>query len=250
MPARSMIFFLYLMIDKCFNLTYRYTDMIMGLRGHNAKHYCNYCNICGCSNCKHIYCPLQSPKNLASSSGPKRNYSANDLPLRSHKDDYETAVYLSNHADLEFSQSTGIKYFTLFWNLPSLEWPWYDFLMLAKKNYVVLTDFFRSYPIDNMHLFYLNITPQMCRHWQWLFFYSNDDDSSSNQYTMGSISCREKYSISPQYWKKIDSDLARSANLLPGPLGEQVRLVKDLKKATIENLGEFTFSYFVKSTIT
>lgn len=54
MPARGMIFFSYLLIDKCFNLTYRYTDMIMGLRGHNAKHYCNYCNIRGYSNGKHI----------------------------------------------------------------------------------------------------------------------------------------------------------------------------------------------------
>lgn len=99
-----------------------------------------------------------------------------------------------------------------------------------------------------MHLFYLNITPQMCRHWQGFFSYSNGDDGSSNEYTMGSISSREKYSISPQYWKEIDEDLARSAKLLPGLLGEQVRSVKDVKKAA--QLGSFTFSYSAERTFT
>lgn len=103
--------------------------MIMGLRGHNAKHYCNYCNIRGYSNGKHMYCPLRSPKDL-SSGHDERNYLAHKLPLRSHNEDYESAVYLRNHPDLEFSRSTGIKEYTLFWNLPSLEWPWYN-----KKNF-------------------------------------------------------------------------------------------------------------------
>lgn len=102
--------------------------MIMGLRGHNAKHYCNYCDIRGYSNGKHIYCPLRSPKNV-STGHDEGNYLAHKLSLRSHNEDYESAVYLRDHPDLDFSRSTGIKNFTLFWNLPSLEWPWYDFFV-------------------------------------------------------------------------------------------------------------------------
>ena len=101
--------------------------MIMGLRGYNAKHYCNYCNIRGYFNGKHIYCPLQSPQDISESAIPHsntRNYVASQLPLRSHQEDYENAVYLRNHNDLEFSRSTGIKGCSLFWNLESLNWPW------------------------------------------------------------------------------------------------------------------------------
>lgn len=136
--------------------------MIMGLRGHNAKHYCNYCNICGYSNGKHIYCPLQSPKNLASSLGPKQNYSACNLPLRSHDDDYETAVYLHNHADLEFSQSTGIKDFTLLWNLLSLEWPWYDFFKACLKKYVMLTALFLGHTPLIICIYFISILHLKC----------------------------------------------------------------------------------------
>lgn len=56
----------------------------MGLRGHNAKHYCNYCNIRGYFNGKHIYFPLQSLKDISESALPSnnmRNYVASQLPL-------------------------------------------------------------------------------------------------------------------------------------------------------------------------
>ncbi len=99
--------------------------MIMGLRGHNAKHYCNYCNIRGCSNGKHIYCPLQSPKDIFGTSNNSRNYVAQHLPLRSHQEDHENAIYLKNHHDPAFSKSTGVKGYSIFWNLESLSWPWY-----------------------------------------------------------------------------------------------------------------------------
>lgn len=99
--------------------------MIMGLRGHNTKPYCNYCNIRGCSNGKHIYCPLQSPRDISDTSNNSRNYVASELPLRSHQEDNANAMYLCDHNDLEFIRSTGIKKYSLFWDLQSLNWPWY-----------------------------------------------------------------------------------------------------------------------------
>lgn len=48
---------------------------------------------------------------------------------------------------------------------------------------------------------------------------------------MDMFSRPEKYCILQKSWKEIDEDLARSAKLLPKPLGEQVRFIKDIKKA-------------------
>lgn len=116
--------------------------MIMGLRGHNAKHYCNYCNIRGHSNGKHTYCPLQSPKDHSEASATYdtgRNYLAHKLPVRLHQEDHENALYLQNHPDLEFSRSTGIKEYSVFWKLPSLQWPWYISVLLFLKAPGVIT---------------------------------------------------------------------------------------------------------------
>lgn len=103
------------------NLTYRYTDLIMGFREYNIKHYYIYYNICRYLNGNHIYCFLQSPINFVFSLGPKQKYLACNFSLQSHKDDYETAVYHCNYANLYFNQSMGIKDFTFFWNLPSIK---------------------------------------------------------------------------------------------------------------------------------
>lgn len=102
--------------------------MIMELRGYNTKHYCIYYDIRGYFNGKHIYCPLQSAKDISESTlpfGNTRNYVASQLPLRSHQEDYENAVYLRNYKDLEFNRITGIKGYNLFWNLESLNWQCY-----------------------------------------------------------------------------------------------------------------------------
>lgn len=82
-----------------------------------------------------------------------------------------------------------------------------------------------------MHLFYLNITPQILHHWQGFFLYDGGNYDSSDESPIDTFSRPEKYCISQKSWKEIDEDLARSAKLLPGPLGEQVRSIKDLKKA-------------------
>lgn len=81
-----------------------------------------------------------------------------------------------------------------------------------------------------MHLFYLNIAHQMYDHWQGLCQFTNDDLSSLEDINHVASS-KEKYSISQQEWKNIQEGLIRSAKLFPSTLGEQVRSLKDLKKA-------------------
>lgn len=82
-----------------------------------------------------------------------------------------------------------------------------------------------------MHLFYFNITPQLLHHWQGLFPYDDDNYDSSDDSPIVIFSHPEKYCIPQKLWKKIDEDLVKSAKLLPEPVGEQVRSIKDLKKA-------------------
>ena len=82
-----------------------------------------------------------------------------------------------------------------------------------------------------MHLFYLNITPQLLHHWQGLFSYDDDNYDSLDESPIDIFSHPEKYCILQKSWKEIDEDLARSAKLLPEPVGEQVRSIQDLKKA-------------------
>ena len=63
---------------------------LMGLTGHNSYKGCRYCNIKGLY-LNHIYYPTTSPIGFNS-----RNYDANNLPLRSHKE-YEKMIQNLKH---------------------------------------------------------------------------------------------------------------------------------------------------------
>lgn len=70
----------------------------------------------------------------------------------------------------------------------------------------------------------------MLHHWQGLFPYDGGNYDSSDESPIDILDHPEKYYIPQKSWKEIDKDLARSANL-PELLGEQLRSIKDLKKA-------------------
>ena len=181
-------------------------DTVMGLAGYNSRHYCNYYNARGCSGASradrtgtvkrtpgpqaaenqdgdledadadyaicpdalplgpsavaragnsHIYCPLTPPVNVQRDDD-WRDYKPDELPLREHQQDKEAAQFARDPANTNaqlraLTRLTGIKSYSSLWELPSILWPW-------------------SFPLDNMHLFFLNIAPHMRDHWRGNFF--------------------------------------------------------------------------------
>jgi len=125
-------------------------DMVMGLSGHSARHYCNYCSARGIYShqFRHMYTPLTAPTNTPVDPD-WRTYNPNALPIRDHDRSKLYAHHVEETGDTEVIQRTGVKGYIPFWDLPSIIFPW-------------------SYGIDSMHLFYLNIAHYMRDHWAGL----------------------------------------------------------------------------------
>lgn len=92
----------------------------MGLKGHNAKYYCNYYNIRRCSNETHIYYSLYSSRDISDLFNNSQNYIAQYLPIPSHQENHKNTIYLQNYYNLTFSKNIEIKTYNIFWNLESL----------------------------------------------------------------------------------------------------------------------------------
>ena len=111
-------------------------DVLMGLAGYNARHYCNYCQ---CSargiyseQTGHMYCPLSPP---ATRNPDWRTHDPLDLPLRDHTDSERRADHVEQTGDEVTTRMTGIAHRTILWDLGSIIFPW-------------------SCGLDAMHLFY------------------------------------------------------------------------------------------------
>lgn len=176
-------------------------DMLMGLSGHSARHYCNYCSVRGIYSrrFRHMYAPLSAPTSVA----PEpdwRSYNPTALPIRDHDKSKIYARHVEDTGDAEVIQKTGIKGFTPFWDLPSIIFPW-------------------SYAIDSMHLFYLNIAHYMRDHWAGMTTPSITPDG-----------VEEPYCISQADWQDIDTDIDRM--IFPVAFGDKPRSIFTMRKAS------------------
>jgi hypothetical protein len=202
-------------------------DSLMGLAGYNSRHYCNYCNIRGCSGAsegshpgKHMYCPLVPPKDVPTRPDWK-TYESDALPYRDSSKDRKVASKLacSNREEESMSatmrkattNSTGIKSFTVLWELPSIIWPW-------------------SFPLDNMHLFFLNIASHMRDHWRGHFFpweraLAGSAKSATNKFK----DSKEEYCLSPKTWEELNNELNNI--IFPTAFGDAMRGVYEMRTA-------------------
>lgn len=173
-------------------------DMLMGLSGHSARHYCNYCEARGIysSHFRHMYAPVTPPN---PSDPDWRRYDPNGLPIRNHHKSKEYAAHVEATEDTEIIQGTGIKSYTPFWDLPSVIFPW-------------------SYSIDSMHLFYMNIAQYMRDHWA-----NNFSPRLDNQ--------DEAYHISAADWTDIDNSIDSNDMAFPLAFGNRPRSIFAIRKA-------------------
>ncbi|KAA8910087.1 hypothetical protein FN846DRAFT_1007097 [Sphaerosporella brunnea] len=184
----------------------------------------------------HMYCPLKPPYDV-----PRhpdwRDYNPSNLRPRVHREEEQTASYFVNTVDstdgsaaenlpdesfhrdsrlskVQLSQithATGIQKRSSLWDLPSLIWPW-------------------SFPIDSMHLFYLNVVPNMRDHWQGNFFSWERQPGAFKTAQQATFKpSGEPYCIAPEEWKRIDQDI--KSMIHPAVFGDRIRGVQEFRKA-------------------
>jgi hypothetical protein len=202
-------------------------DSLMGLAGYNSRHFCNYCTARGCTASseasaggggKHMYCPLVPPQDVPQAPD-WLSYDPAALSMRNEADDRSAAEkfhhrlpahqQMSQPLQTATTRATGIKSYSVLWELSSIVWPW-------------------SFPIDNMHLFFLNIASYMRDHWRGNFFSwerSGNGKTSASKFK----NSEEQYCLSPETWKAMDQDLR--GMVFPTAFGDQMRGVYELRKA-------------------
>jgi hypothetical protein len=161
---------------------------------------------------KHMYCPLVPPTDVTQL--PDWHiYDGDNLPLRDRTQDRETADFYMTDLNMSKSQrdriaqASGIKSRSCFWDLPSILWPW-------------------SFPIDNMHLFFLNIASYMRGHWQGNFFpWERSSGAKKTKFKQST----EDYNVPPSIWTEIDKEIPEM--IFPTAFGDRIRGVAEFRKA-------------------
>lgn len=178
-------------------------DKLMGVRGYNSNHHCSYCAMTGVSSHIHVYAPLSPP--IYNVPADKQayidsctNYRTGNLfqmwqTQRAH-DDMRAAAELA-----EAPFDTRHRTPSPLWRLDSMVWPY-------------------CFPVDAMHLFYLNVANRMKEHWAGCFFKSAVVDEQL-----------EGYYLTERTWRDIDEDIARMNT--PTCFGDKFRCMKDIHKA-------------------
>ena len=159
----------------------------------------------------HIYCPLTPPTDVPRDND-WRDYYPDELPLREHQKDKEAAQFVRDPANSNaqlraLTRLTGIKTYSSLWELPSILWPW-------------------SFPLDNMHLFFLNIAPHMRDHWRGNFFPWERTAGAKKAKFKNS---GEQYCIPPEIWRKMNEDIKHMVH--PTAFGNAIRGVEEFRKA-------------------
>jgi len=143
-----------------------------------------------------MYAPITAPRGA----DPNwRTYDPFALPKREHQMSKMYARHVEDTGDAEVIAKTGVKGYTLLWELPSVVFPW-------------------SYGIDAMHLFYLNIAQYMRDHWANNFTPAITNDGED-----------EAYHICRQDWDDIDEDIERM--VFPTAFGDKPRSIFTVRKA-------------------
>jgi hypothetical protein len=192
----------------------------------------------------HVYCPLEPPKDVPHNPD-WRDYNPRDLQLRSHSGDMTTAEYFRRDGcdDLspvqlkEITDATGIKAWSTLRDLPSIRWPWYVTWFLIslpayplRRKLTLISDDLRSFPIDSMHLFYLNIVPNMRDHWQGNFFPWEKQPGAFGTAQQTKVKpSGEPYCIRVDNWMHINNDISLMVH--PTAFGDRIRGIADFRKA-------------------
>jgi hypothetical protein len=211
---------------------------------------------------KHMYCPLNPPSDVPRDAD-WCDYDPEHLQLRTHSKDEQTAGYFNCPMDTvdertshnisdgqvddqlqpqqtqaqlhEITNATGIQRRSVLWDLPSLLWPWYVLSLLLHFYGLnpysdVLCAGCRSFPIDSMHLFYLNVVPNMRDHWQGNFFPWERQPGAFGTAQQTKVKpSGELYCIPQSEWDRIDADI--KSLIHPTAFGDRIRCVADFRKA-------------------
>lgn len=158
--------------------------------GHNGRYPCRFCLILAIRGLTsgggtHLYCPLHRAE------GP--SVDPLSLPIRTHQDCLRTGLDVL-HAPSENARSNlatmyGIKGVSLLARLPSVSIP-------------------ASFPIDIMHLVWINLIPQLIHLWTGDF----------NELGSGT----EKYLFAPTVWMSLGKTVASSGSTIPSSFGCRV----------------------------
>lgn len=207
-------------------------DELMGMAGFSSYQYCNYCDIRGVFK-GHVYCPLTPPMDstadekaqaefveyplrpLLRGSKRKRGVRNGDIHTRTHAE-------MKNYAGLadklkrsrpkkESIHFMGMKRTSIFFELTSILFPW-------------------SFPLDSMHLFFLNVAKRLKTHWHGNYFKWETDATANAKNNRGrSTTTKDRYNIPNDVWKDIDADMAKLK--YPTSFGDRIRGVFDFNKA-------------------
>jgi hypothetical protein len=192
----------------------------------------------------HVYCPLKPPKDVPHNSD-WRDYNPQELQLRSHPGDTKIAGYfrrdgcddLSSVQLKEITDATGIKAWSTLHDLPSIRWPWYVTALVVSlsayplcRKLTLIFNNVRSFPIDSMHLFYLNVVPNMRDHWQGNFFPWEKQPGAFGTAQKTKVKpSGEPYCISADDWNHINNDITLMIH--PTAFGDRIRGIADFRKA-------------------
>ena len=199
---------------------------LLGLKGHNAKCHCRYCLIEGISkgfgNGSAQYFPLQFPNHrpLYSNHGPgtlekkarsEMHYNVEDVmnpeshlarTFQNMKDSYLLLKQMKADSNISaaeveyYSKSTGINGQTILTQLPTMIYP-------------------QCFPLDVMHLIFLNVFKRMYSHWSGSFFKTNIGIRDEQP--------KQDYEIPESTWINIGKEMESNRNSLPLSFGSYTR---------------------------
>ncbi|KEP49798.1 transposase family Tnp2 protein [Rhizoctonia solani 123E] len=158
--------------------------------GHNGRYPCRFCLMSAVQGATagggtHLYCPLHR------TSAPF--FDPFNLPLRTHEDSIQKGFQVleasSSNAQSKLATATGIKGVSALARLPSISIP-------------------SSFPIDVMHMIFINLIPQMVDLWTNSF--NGLDDG------------KEDYSIDPVLFKALGEIIENSGCTIPAAYGCRV----------------------------
>ncbi|KAF8594006.1 hypothetical protein BDV93DRAFT_400329, partial [Ceratobasidium sp. AG-I] len=155
--------------------------------GHNGRYPCRFCLILAIQGAttkggSHLYCPLHRQE--------APFFRALSLPLRTHDATLKAGLQVlqapSENARTTLATESGVKGVSLLARLPSVSIP-------------------ASFPIDIMHMVWINLVPQLVKLWTGEF--NGLDDGS------------ESYMLHPTVWMSLGGTIAGSGATIPSSFG-------------------------------
>lgn len=154
--------------------------------GHNGRYPCRFCLILAIRGAtakgSHLYCPLHRQE--------EPFFQALNLPLRTHNATLHAGLEVlkapSEKARSALATASGVKGVSLLARLPSVSIP-------------------SSFPIDVMHMVWINLIPQLVKLWTGEF--NGLDDGS------------ESYMLHPSVWMSLGGTIAGSGATIPSSFG-------------------------------